>query len=133
VIKSLSLLVVGADYPNKRGPGRRFEIAMCRPGDPVHLVPEPNNPADQRAIKVVSERDVQMGYLAAERAYLIGRKVAEGAELRAIFQEATKAGAIIRVTLDGSEPALPDHHDRPADPDDSGFYPDDIPPDDWAP
>lgn len=43
-LAALSLAVVGADYPNKgKMPGRRFEIALCAPGDPVELRSDPEN------------------------------------------------------------------------------------------
>jgi hypothetical protein len=38
-----SLAIVGIDYPNKRGPGRRFKLEICLPGEPIELRPEPNN------------------------------------------------------------------------------------------
>lgn len=103
-----SLAVVGADYPNKRsGPTRRFEIALCAPGDPVELRLEPDNPADERAIAVYSERGVQLGYLTAERAPRIGQLIRAGHEIISIFQEATRFGAVIRVAFDGEQPVLP--------------------------
>lgn len=136
-MRTLSLVVVGVDYPNKRGPARRFELELCAPGDPVELAPEPKNPKDPHAIMVMSERGVQLGYLTAERAPWIGSMMARGTEIRAIFQANRGSSAMIRVTLDGSEPVLPE----PASPrrqldavdsvdDDNGFYPDYIPPDD---
>lgn len=100
----MSIAVVGADYPNKHGPGRRFEIAMCSPGEAVELRREPRNPADSRAIGVYSARDVRIGYVPAEQAQWIGGQLAV---VRAIFQRADTFGAVIRVTFDGSEPALP--------------------------
>jgi hypothetical protein len=103
----LSLAIVGVDFPNKRGPGRRFEIALCRPGETVHLVPEPKNKADPRAIMVMSERGVQLGYVTAERAPLVGKLMGEAVDVRAIFQAASKAGGILRVSFDGSDPELP--------------------------
>lgn len=106
--RSLSLAVVGVDYPNRRGPGRRFEIAICKPGDPVELRPEPNNPADSRAVAVFSEREVQIGYLTAERCGWIGGMIANGHEVKAIFQRAATYGAVIRVAIDGADLSLPD-------------------------
>lgn len=106
-MRALSLAVVGADYPNKRGPGRRFEIEICRPGDAVQLVPEPKNPKDPRAIMVMSERGVQLGYVTAERAPWIGGMIANGREIAAVFQEKASYGAVIRVAFDGAEPVLP--------------------------
>lgn len=67
-MRQLSLHVVGAGHPNRRGGDRRFEILLCVPGEPVHLVLEPKNPADPQAVAVFSGRGVQIGYLTAERA-----------------------------------------------------------------
>lgn len=106
-MKTLSLAVVGADHPNKRGPTRRFEIAMCAPGEPVELRPEPNNPADPQAVAVFSVRGVQLGYLTAERAPWIGAMIRNGRELMTIFQARTPYGALVRVAFDGAEPELP--------------------------
>lgn len=101
---SQSIAVMGADYPNKRGPGRRFEIQLCAPGEPVELRREPKNPADSRAVSVYSMRDVQIGYIPAEQAQWIGGQIAV---VRAIFQRAVRFGAVIRATFDGSTPVLP--------------------------
>lgn len=103
---SLSLAVVGADHPNKTGPLRRFEIAMCKPGEPVNLVLEPNNPADPQAVAVFSARGIQIGYVRAERAALVGGAIRRGL-VSAIFQSAEKWGAIIRVHFDGTDAILP--------------------------
>ena len=130
-MRTLSLAVVGADFPNRRGPTRRFEIAMCRPGDPVFLIPEPKNPADPRAVQVVSERNVVMGYLSAERCGWIGGMMGQGREVHAIFQMATDFGAVIRVAFDGEEPVLPPVRSVPTKPDaEQDWWPDEIPPDD---
>jgi len=103
----MSLAVVGADFPNKRGPGRRFEIALCAPGDALELRPEPKNPADEHAIAVYSERDVQIGYLSSQRAVYIAKLLREGHSTIAIFQGAAPFGAFARVAFDGDEAALP--------------------------
>lgn len=133
-LSALSLAVVGADYPNKRGPGRRFELNICRPGEKVELIPEPKNPADPRAVAVFSARGIQLGYLTAERCGWIGSMLTQGRELRAIFQAQTSFGAWIRVAFDGAEPALPEGSPddlvrEPEIEDGSGFWPDFIPPD----
>jgi len=128
---AMSLAVTGADFPNRKGPGRRFEIAMCNPGEAVELRPEPSNPADPRAIAVYSLRGIQIGYLTAERAPLIGGMLANGHDVRAVFQSSTRASAIIRAGFDGEAPALPPVVDReePAAHGDDGFYPDEEWPD----
>ncbi|WP_253257959.1 HIRAN domain-containing protein [Sphingobium sp. SA916] len=123
-----SIAVKGADYPNKRGPGRRFEIAMCLPGEPVELRREPKNPADSRAIGVYSARGIQIGYIPADYAQWLGGQLQT---VRAIFQSAETWGAAIRVTFDGSEPVLP--AEKPVErrapaPDPDGYGDDDWPP-----
>jgi hypothetical protein len=126
----LSLAVVGAAHPNKAGPTRRFEIAICAAGDPIELRPEPKNEADPHAIAVYSERGVQLGYLTAERAPMIGRILADGVEVRAVFQRKADYGAVIRVAFGGEGPVLP--AERPtvqppesqATADDTEFWPD---------
>lgn len=106
---------------------------MCSPGEPVSLEHEPDNAFDPNAVRIMSARGIQIGYVAAERAPWIGAKLRDG-DVQAIFQEATREGAIIRVSLDGLPPALP--LCRPSrDPaqsadDESGFYPDPDYPDD---
>lgn len=129
VLPSRSLEVVGADYPNRKGPTRRFEIAVCLPGEPVELRPEPKNPADPSAVAVYSQRGVQLGYLTASRCGQIGALLRNGAPIRAAFQEATRSGAAIRVTFDGSEPVLPPPStDRVPEQD---WWPDEEPPDEY--
>lgn len=104
---SISLAVVGADYPNADGSDRRFELALCSPGEPVELRPEPRNRADPRAIAVFSCRGEQIGYLPAERAGWIGSLIGSGRDWRAVYQQRSDFGAWIRVAFDGAEPVLP--------------------------
>jgi len=127
-ITQLSLAVVGADYPNKRGPGRRFEIEICKPGEPVEIRPEPKNKADPRAVAVYSCRGIQIGYLTAERCGWIGSMIAQGREITAVFQQKIRAGAVIRAAFDGESPSLPEICERAA-PEDQDFWPDWVPPD----
>lgn len=105
----LSLAVVGLDFLNDDAArsNRRFEVALCRPGDPVTLRREPMNRADPRAVAVYSERGVQIGYLTAERCGLIGNRLDAGARAQAVFQEARKGAAIIRVRMGEGAPQLP--------------------------
>ena len=46
----MSLAVVGAVHDNKDRSNRLFEIQLCVPGEPIDLVPEPENPFDPSAI-----------------------------------------------------------------------------------
>ncbi len=132
-MKQLSLHVVGANHPNADGGNRRFEILLCVPGEPIDLVPEPKNPADPNAIAVFSSRNVQIGYLSAERAPWIGGMLRNGRPIKVIFQAATAAGAAVRIAFDGENPVLPPPHAigaTPPDPATVEFWPDEIYPDD---
>lgn len=102
---------------------------MCKPGEPVELRPEPDNEVDQRAVAVYSQRDIQLGYIRAERAQWIGSMIREGRPISAIFQEATDWGANIRVNFDGNLPDLPPEREE-TDQGEPDFWPDYIPPDD---
>ncbi|MDO7843483.1 HIRAN domain-containing protein [Sphingomonas immobilis] len=124
--RELSLAVVGLDHANsdKSRSNRRFEVALCAPGDPVELRREPKNKADRNAVAVFSERGIQLGYLTAERAPWIGGKLAAGEEVSAVFQERLAAVAVIRVRFGGAAPTLPPpravpvySHDFTPDPD----------------
>jgi hypothetical protein len=124
-----SLAVVGTQFDNKKGPTRRFEIELCRPGEPIELRPEPKNPADEHAVAVYSIRGLQIGYIKAERAAWIGGMIRQGREMAAIFQESTSWGAVVRVAFDGEVPTLPTKRDSGdsvvgADDSDIGFWPD---------
>lgn len=103
----MTLAVVGVDFPNRKGPTRKFELMLCIPGEPVELRPEPRNPADERAIAVFSARGIQIGYLTAERCGWIGAMMTKGVQVKAIFQSATERGGLIRASFDGSIPDLP--------------------------
>lgn len=105
-VPAMSLAVVGADFDNEDGSNRRFEIALCAPGDPIELVPEPDNPADPQAVAVFSERGSQIGYVRAERAPRVGQLVREGRDVRAVFQRRAPFGAWVRVGFDGNAPEL---------------------------
>ena len=86
----MSLAVVGLDYPNNDKSNRRFEMLLCKRGEPVRLLLEPKNQADERAIAVLSTRGVQLGYLTAERAWLIQPWLQAGQPYDAVFQEASR-------------------------------------------
>lgn len=107
-LPAISLAVVGVQHPNpdKSKSNRRFETALCVPGDPVELWLEPRNRFDERAVAVYSSRGVQIGYLTAERCGRIGAIIREGREYQAVFQRTATHGAWIRVAFDGVVPVV---------------------------
>lgn len=119
-LPAMSLAVVGAKYLNRDKSNRWFEMLLCQAGEPVELRPEPKNTHDLHAIAVFSARGVQLGYLTAERAPRIGQLLKQGREIRAIFQQATKNGAWLRVAFDGEAPRLP----QPPEAQDTKWYTD---------
>jgi hypothetical protein len=128
---AMSLAVVGARHPNKDDSNRRFELRLCKPGEPVELVREPTNEFDERAVAAFSCRGVQIGYLRAERAGGIERMIRGGRELRAVFQRETDFGAWIRVAFDGDQPVVDTSEPQApvAGTEEQDFYPDEEWPD----
>jgi hypothetical protein len=109
--------VVGASFDNAKRRGkpkgsRQIEILLCESGEPVALEHEPKNLVDGKAIAVFSSRDIQIGYVVADRISIIHRAWGEAREVRAIFQGAIARGAAIRVAFD-RDPALPPPTRRP--------------------
>lgn len=132
-LRPFSLAVVGAPYANKDGSNRQFEILLCEPGEPVQFRPEPRNKHDRNAIAVLSARGMQIGYVTAERAPMLGALLSR-TEVRAVFQRKASFGAWIRVAFGGEEPVLKPEmlvdHSEGVDPE-PDFYPDEDY-DDWG-
>lgn len=123
----ITVATVGAAFPNADGTDRRIEISLCKPGEPVVLRPEPENPYDEHAVAVLSMRGVQLGYVNSARAVRVSAIMRSGREVQAVFQAETPFGAWVRIAFDGAEPTLPDIADvRDEEPD---WYPDEVWPD----
>lgn len=105
-MRAVTIPIMGADHPNKRGPGRRFGIALCAAGDPIRLDPEPKNPVDPQAVAIYEQSGIQLGYVPAEKAQWFTTMMSRGVELTAIFQQATAHGGLVRVGIDHA-PELP--------------------------
>jgi hypothetical protein len=84
-----------------------MECMLCAPGELVELRLEPKNPFDANAVAVWSDRGVQLGYVSAERAPLVGKRIKED-EVVAVFQAMHGNGAYIRIRFGGGLPTLPD-------------------------
>jgi hypothetical protein len=107
--RELSLVVVGLAFPNedKAKSNRRFEAALCEPGELVELRRAPKNKHDAKAVAVFRARGTQLGYLSAERAPWIGGKILLGEEIAAVFQQVDITTAVVRVKFGGGIPSLP--------------------------
>lgn len=109
-----SLPAIGERHENEDGTSRQAELAVCRPGEAVRLVREPDNPHDRMAVAVLSCRGIKVGYLKRDRAVWIGSKIDRGYDVRAIVERVKGAnlpnatlGLVMRVSLHGEEPELP--------------------------
>jgi hypothetical protein len=134
----LTLSVVGIDFPNadRSKSNRRMELLLCAPGEPVELRREPKNPHDANAVAVFSLRGVQMGYLSAERAPFIGRRMQQE-EYAVVFQALAGSMGYVRIRFGGGPPTLPDviesEPPAPSRPRDATFDPDAFYPDPEGP
>ena len=110
----------------------RGGLGRQRVGEPVALRREPKNPHDANAVAVFSARDVQVGYVSAERAPLIGRRMQQEDHV-VVFQALVGSMGYVRIRFGGGAPTLPDLVEgelaarsrvraAPFDPD--AFYPD---------
>ncbi len=108
-LNALSVVVVGAEDSSSRAASRRAVIANCRPGDTLELRRERHSFGGHRAVGIYSSEGEQIGYVWPEFAE---RVIGQVAVARAIFESREPWGAIVRVTLDGSNPALPPRKPR---------------------
>lgn len=130
----MSLPVVGAKHKNTDGSDRELEIEACTPGEQVFLVPEPENAHDRNAVAVFTEREVQIGYISAERTRWVLHWLQADHDIVAVFQRPSEFGAWIRVTFDGSTPVLTqamliakdDDSDSEKPVEEPDFYPDEV-------
>ncbi len=102
------LRVVGVTYPNRDGSSRQDEIGRCVVGEAVELYRERTNRFDPSAVAVYSRRDVQLGYVGADRCGWIGSKVDRGYEVACIVDRITGGGAgwlglVLRIRIAGGE------------------------------
>jgi hypothetical protein len=70
--------VVGCKH-HMRGPVRLEDLS---PGDRLMLIPDPDNPHDSNAIRVVTDRGLMVGYVRRTIARMLASRLAEGAEMQ---------------------------------------------------
>lgn len=109
-----SLAAVGCWYDNEDGSSRQLELAECRPGDPLDLVREPQNPHDPLAVGIFTASGTRVGYLSRDRACWIAQKIDRGLPLLAIVERVkgidlpdATLGLVMRINMDGEAPEVP--------------------------
>lgn len=75
----------GEYYENADGSSRQEEIARCRKGDKVFLKHRPRNEHSSTAIAVLSERSVQIGFVAQEQSIWLLKYVNEDRVTRSVI------------------------------------------------
>jgi hypothetical protein len=92
--------VVGVTFENADGSDRQSIIRKhCRPGVPLEVRPEPNNPADENALSLWVQRgglfasgSVQIGYVRAELAEQLQELLEDGCTISGHILEVTGGG-----------------------------------------
>jgi len=85
--KHFFLQVHGIYHRNADGSSRQKIIRSCSPGDPLVLVPEPDNQYDPDAIKICRSDDAQLGYVPSERSSYLGNQLEIGWTFRVTVDE----------------------------------------------
>ncbi|WP_311267435.1 hypothetical protein [Sphingobium sp. WCS2017Hpa-17] len=100
---SVSFLVIGSDFKTDRAAGRLAEIGISVAGDALTLRRERGKIGRRPAVGVYTCRGRQIGYIQPHEVDLI---LSDIDNARAAFQSREPFGAVVRITLDGSRPAL---------------------------
>ena len=70
--------VYGVTRENEDGSSRQRIILGCSPGEELAIEPEPDNPVDENALKIVRRNGEQIGYVKAELASELRHKLRDG-------------------------------------------------------
>ncbi len=79
--------VVGVSFTNPDGKSRQRIIAGCYPCELLQLRPEPENPVDKNAVVVLRASGEQIGYLQADQAEEVSRRLSCGWHYVPIIKE----------------------------------------------
>lgn len=82
------MAVAGESHRNADGSSRQKILRKVRPGDPVTLVPEPDNPYDPQAVKVMTPAG-QVGYVPRGQNARIFDALQNGKRIEAWVMEVT--------------------------------------------
>jgi hypothetical protein len=74
--------IAGESFRNDDGTERQAEIALCKPGEPVDLVRDPENRFDSNCVMVISARGVQIGNISRDDCW-IAERMDRGDDVRA--------------------------------------------------
>jgi len=97
--------VVGVSFDNDDGSSRQTIISLCKPGEALRLIREPNNRVDSAAIKVTRWNGQQIGYVPAHIARNgdaggLAPEIDAGATFRCRIAEIVGGGLLFGVTIE---------------------------------
>jgi MFS superfamily sulfate permease-like transporter len=90
--------VSGVTRQNDDGSDRQQILKRCRDGEKLDLVRDPKNPYDENAIRVCRKNGEQLGFISAETAEQLARKIDSGMKIEAEIANIT-GGTTDRPTL----------------------------------
>ncbi len=85
-LRSWNIQIVGESFDNLDGTSRQAEIAQCDIGESVTLIHDPLNEHDVKAVKVISMRGIQIGFLPKKSVGIRERVIAGNAVLATIIE-----------------------------------------------
>lgn len=108
--------VAGESFANDDGTDRQTSIAACRVGEALILEPEPDNPKDKNAVRVLRENGKQIGYVERKMA---ARLVDDLSDFSAFVARVRRGGdgpylgvALLIVVNDGRDTAVVEAYAR---------------------
>ena len=81
--------VAGTIHANDDGSSRQAEIETLKPRDELRLDPDPDNPHDKNAVRVVAPSGVQVGHLESRLAGETVRRLRSGMQSRCFVSNVT--------------------------------------------
>ena len=81
--------VAGVRYKNDDGSSRQEAINQCQSREMLRLVPEPDNPVDPNAVKVLRQNGQQIGYIPRRLAARMHDHFVKGERWEAVLSELT--------------------------------------------
>jgi HIRAN domain len=101
--------IVGEAMMNADGQSRQIELQRCSSGEQITVVREPENPHDNKAVRIDSIRGVTIGYISKQDRWLADL-MDKGVPVRGIINDVTggtrdkpSLGCVIRIRTGGKE------------------------------
>jgi hypothetical protein len=94
VAKTYTLGIAGEMQQNEDGSSRQKIIEGCRPGQPLILHRESDNPYDPNAVAVLTQAGACIGYIKRKDAPWVAEIMDRGREVSAVIKSIHNAGSL---------------------------------------